>query len=83
MYDFVPIAERMLATPSVSSDGTAEIVDYVLRTVIPELPGDATVMAEESRAPALNGVIVNLFLSFKERPPPKVISLRIRGQSHF
>jgi len=46
MYDFLRTAERMLATPSVTSDGTAEIVDYVLRAVVPDLPGDSMVMAE-------------------------------------
>ena len=46
MYDFVRIAERMLATPSVTTNGTVEIVDYLLRAVVPELPGDAAVMAE-------------------------------------
>jgi succinyl-diaminopimelate desuccinylase len=45
-YDFLRIAERMIATPSVTSDGTAELVDFLGRAVVPHLPGEAVVLAE-------------------------------------
>jgi succinyl-diaminopimelate desuccinylase len=45
MYDFIETARRMVAIPSVTTDGTGEIVDYLLATVAPHLPGDASVLA--------------------------------------
>ena len=47
MFDFLDVARQMLATPSVTSEGTAELVDYVLRAVVPDLPGDVTVMGAQ------------------------------------
>ena len=45
-YDFLHVAERMLATPSVSSEGTAELVDYLCHAVVPHLPGDHALLRE-------------------------------------
>lgn len=46
VFDFLHTAERMLATPSVTGEGTAEIVRYLCQTVVPHLPGDGMVLAE-------------------------------------
>jgi acetylornithine deacetylase/succinyl-diaminopimelate desuccinylase-like protein len=70
MYDFLRSAERMLATPSVTSDGTAEVVDYVLRSVVPDLPGDSMVMAE----PDGRDVNVLVVVSGKEDEQPLLLN---------
>jgi succinyl-diaminopimelate desuccinylase len=46
MYDFLRIAERMLATPSASEEGTGDLVRLLCQTVIPALPGQHSVLAE-------------------------------------
>jgi succinyl-diaminopimelate desuccinylase len=54
MYDFIETAQRMVATPSVTTEGTVEIVDYLVKTVVPHLPGEASV------CPAAGGRDANL-----------------------
>jgi succinyl-diaminopimelate desuccinylase len=55
-YDFLRIAERMLATPSVSGQGTAELVHFLCRAVVPDLPGTPVLLPEPG------GADVNLLL---------------------
>jgi acetylornithine deacetylase/succinyl-diaminopimelate desuccinylase-like protein len=47
----------MIAIPSVTTDGTAELVDYLLETVVPHIPGEPNRLAEA------DGCNVNLLVT--------------------
>ena len=49
-FDFLRIAERMLATPSVTTQGTAELVRFLCRAVVPDLPGEPLLLPEPDGA---------------------------------
>ncbi len=61
-YDFLRTAERMLATPSVTTEGTAELVRFLCRVVVPDLPGELVLLPEP------DGADVNLLLIVAGRP---------------
>ena len=69
-YDFLRIAERMIATPSVTGDGTAELVDFLGRAVVPHLPGEAVVLAE----PDGRDVSLLVIVPGRETSPPLLLN---------
>jgi succinyl-diaminopimelate desuccinylase len=70
MFDFLRTAERMIATPSVTGEGTAEIVRFLAQAVIPHLPGDPVAL------PETNGTDVSLLVAVPgaEKLPPLLLN---------